>query len=517
MSGADTLNGGGGNDTLDGGTGNDVLSGGMGDDVYIVDSLNDVISEAALAGTDTVSTGSVAWVLGANFENLTLTGTISIGGTGNTLANVITGNSGANALNGDAGNDSLYGGLGADILTGGTGDDSMVGGDGNDAYFVDALGDSVVETVTGGVDKVTASISYTLADTLENLTLTGLANIDGTGTAAINVMFGNDGNNLLSGLAGADTLFGGAGNDTLNGGADIDSMSGGLGDDLYYVDNVADKLNEYSAQGTDTVVSTVTYTILSAFENLTLAGSANVNGIGNAVNNTLIGNSGNNLLSGSGGDDILTGGLGNDTLDGGIGNDVMTGGGGNDTYVVSAATDIISEAASADIDTVQSAISYVLGATLENLQLTGTSALAGTGNSADNRLTGNTGANTLKGLLGDDTLLGGGGNDSLTGGGGADHFVFNAVLSGIDTITDFNAVEGGLAEGDVLEFVGLLTGTFAYVGAGAFSGGSDNTEARISAGTVLMDFDGDGTADMTIKLTGLTTATQLSAGDFLFS
>ena len=121
------------------------------------------------------------------------------------------------------------------------------------------------------------------------------------------------------------------------------------------------------------------------------------------------------------------------------------------------------------------------------------------GTSGRNRLTGTSGADTLQGLEAEDTLLGGGGNDSLTGGGGADHFVFNAVLSGIDTITDFNAVEGGLAEGDVLEFVGLLTGTFAYVGAGAFSGGSDNTEARISAGTVLMDFDGDGTADIDRK------------------
>jgi Ca2+-binding RTX toxin-like protein len=128
---ADLIEGLAGNDTLDGGAGNDTLIGGTGDDTYVVDSAFDVLTEKASQGTDTVQS-SLSWTLGANLENLTLTGTEASSGTGNTLANALRGNAQANLLSGLGGNDTLYGGVGADTLLGGAGDDSYIGGLGAD-------------------------------------------------------------------------------------------------------------------------------------------------------------------------------------------------------------------------------------------------------------------------------------------------------------------------------------------------------------------------------------------------
>ncbi len=113
---------------------------------------------------------------------------------------------------------------------------------------------------------------------------------------------------------------------------------------------------------------------------------------------------------------------------------------------------------------------------MERLIQTGTTGIAGTGNTLANSMTGNSGANNLSGLDGNDTLLGGAGNDSLTGGLGADQFVFNSTASGVDVISDFNELNGGGEEGDVLRFEGLSVGAFAYRGTAAFTGGSDNSD-----------------------------------------
>lgn len=114
--GNDVLKGGAGADTLNGGSGSDKMSGGKGNDLYIVDSTRDVTTEERKHGTDKVHS-SVTYSLAANIENLKLTGSRSIDGTGNALANVIVGNSGSNVINGSDGNDTLTGGAGRDTFS----------------------------------------------------------------------------------------------------------------------------------------------------------------------------------------------------------------------------------------------------------------------------------------------------------------------------------------------------------------------------------------------------------------
>ena len=140
-------------------------------------------------------------------------------------------------------------------------------------------------------------------------------------------------------------LTGGAGNDTLNGGAGIDTLVGGAGNDIYVVDVLGDIVTELASEGTDQVQTALTYTLGANLENLTLTGSAAVNGTGNDLANSIVGNTANN---------VLTGGLGNDTLNGGAGIDTLIGGLGNDVYVVDVAGDIVTELADEGTDTVQS-------------------------------------------------------------------------------------------------------------------------------------------------------------------
>lgn len=307
------LNGFDGNDILDGAAGADNMFGGNGDDTYYVDNAGDQTTEvSALGGVDTVF-ASVNRNLTANIENLTLTGSAGITGSGNTLNNIITGNSGANTLYGFDGNDRLDGGTGADTLFGAAGDD---------VYVVDNAGDVTVEGISGpagGIDTVESSISRNLNANFENMTLTG--------TAAI--AYGNVLGNVLTGNASANSLYGFEGNDTLNGGAGADQMFGADGDDTYIVDNTGDSTSEVSALGgVDTVISSVTRNLTANLENLTLSGSADITGAGNVLNNVITGNSGVNTLFGLDGADTLNGGLGADTLQGGA---------GADTYVFSTA------------------------------------------------------------------------------------------------------------------------------------------------------------------------------------
>lgn len=518
------LTGSAGDDRLDGGTGNDTLIGGAGNDTYVIDSALDIVTDTG--GIDTIEIGST-YTLGTTFENLLLTGVADINGTGNALANLITGNAGNNTLSGAAGIDTL------------------VGGDGNDTYIMSDSVDTITELVSEGIDTVQASASYALSANIENLVLLGNLAINGTGSADVNVITGNAGINTLDGGAGADTLNGGAGNDT------------------YVIDNAGDVIVETSVLATeiDTVISTVSFTLTSTLENLVLSGAGAINGTGNTRNNTITGNGGVNVLAGGLGNDtyivssatetisenasegtdivlssataytlavnvenitltgtghiaatgnaannIITGNTGNNRLEGGAGIDTLIGGAGNDTYILDSLTDVIND--TAGIDTVETAQNYTLGAVIENLVLTGGGNLNGVGNALVNVLTGNSGNNTLNGGTGADTMIGGDGNDTYivdsaadviteVGGQGTDTVqasmsyvlgahIENLVLSGAAALNGTGNADVNIITGNALN--NILDGG---IGADTLNGGAGNDTYVIDdAGDVMQDTGG---------------------------
>src|SRR5438477_11015417 len=165
---------------------------------------------------------------------------------------------------------------------GGAGADSMVGGAGDDLYFVDNPGDAISELQNDGTDEVRTTVSYTLPDWVNNLTLVGSAT-SGFGNPIDNVITGNDASNFLEGNEGNDTLIGLEGNDTLDGGIGADSMVGGNGDDVYFVDNAGDVIVETQNGGVDEARSIgADYTLAECVNNLTLRCGA-VKGTGNAI------------------------------------------------------------------------------------------------------------------------------------------------------------------------------------------------------------------------------------------
>lgn len=346
----------------------------------VQDAAGNDLSSFANRFADTFSS-SVTALLGSQYLNLILTGTSAINGTGNQYANTLMGNSAKNVLNG---------GEGADYMAGGLSDDT---------YIVDNVDDYIEEGIHEGNDRVQSSVTYTLSANLESLMLTGVSAINGTGNESANTMTGNPADNVINGGAGADT------------------MAGGLGNDTYIVDNTGDLIKEAAMAGTDTVWSSVTYTLSANLEILILSGIVAIDGTGNNLNNTLIGNIDNNVLNG------------------GLGSDVMIGGLGSDTYVVDNIADRIEEAALEGSDTVQASISYSIAslANLENITLSGSSATNATGNAASNILKGNSANNLLDGGTGADSMIGGLGNDIYYIDDSGD-IAAEAANAGIDSI-----------------------------------------------------------------------------------
>jgi Ca2+-binding RTX toxin-like protein len=344
--GNDRLDGGTGNDTLDGGGGADLMTGGLGDDTYVVDASDDLITEAAGEGRDLVK-ASISTLLGANLEDLTLTGSSAISGIGNALDNDIRGNAADNVLSGGLGDDRLFGNAGNDSLTGGAGYDRMYGGLGDDRYYANDADDYAYETAGEGRDQVIASLDHQLRVEVEDLVLTGAAYI-GKGNASDNAISGTDnanklygygGNDSLDGGAGNDYLFGDVGNDTLTGGTGYDRMYGGAGDDRYIVTDTTDYTYENAGEGNDRVVASINHVLRANIEELELAGTGDLRGYGNAENNLILGNTSNNLLYGRDGNDTLRGNAGNDILYGENGNDLLDGGAGQDRFYGGAGAD----------------------------------------------------------------------------------------------------------------------------------------------------------------------------------
>ncbi|SHJ28828.1 Hemolysin-type calcium-binding repeat-containing protein [Roseomonas rosea] len=253
-------------------------------------------ANAALAFTD----GRVA-ILAPNAASLFLRASaLPMGGNLFVLAgdgnDTLIGGAGRDALHGGAGNDLILGGGDMDTLLGSEGDDTLRGDAGNDVL----LGGDGHDSLLGG---------------------------DGDDR-----LFGEAGDDTLLGGNGHDLLEGRDGTDRLDGGTGADTMFGGLGDDRYIVDDAGDLAIELEGGGTDTVVSSVSFTIGLAVESLTLNGNAAVSGTGNAAANRILGNAGHNLLSGMGGKDTLIGGAGDDTLIGGAAADRLTGDAGADAF-----------------------------------------------------------------------------------------------------------------------------------------------------------------------------------------
>ncbi|MDD1608729.1 MAG: hypothetical protein LUQ18_09605, partial [Methylococcaceae bacterium] len=453
-----------GDDSLLGTAGVDHWAGLAGNDTYSVNNTADTIVENVNEGTDTVNS-TLSYTLSANIENLILTGSVAINGTGNALNNQLTGNSADN------------------ILGGGAGVDTMIGGVGNDTYGVDNSSDVVVENAGEGTDIVSSvAASYTLAANVENLRLAGTAAINGTGNGLNNQITGNSANNVLDGLAGADTML------------------GGVGDDSYTVDNTGDVVTENAGEGSDTVNSIISYTLTTDVENLFLTGNAVINGTGNALNNQLTGNSADNVLGGGAGVDTMTGGL------------------GNDTYGVNDTNDVVVENAGEGTDTVSSvAASYTLAANVENLRLAGTAAINGTGNTLNNQLTGNSADNVLGGGAGVDTMIGGLGNDTYGVDNSSDVVVENAG-EGTDTVSSVAASYTLAANVENLR----LAGTAAINGTG---NAQDNQLTGNSANNTLTGGEGadiliGGLGKDTYNLTETTAATDtlsIATGDSLVS
>jgi Ca2+-binding RTX toxin-like protein len=270
---------------------------------------------------------------------------------------------------------------GNDILLGGAGGDQLTGKAGNDTYLVNSSGDVLVERSAEGTDLANVAISaYTLAAYVENMTFVGTGGFTGTGNSSNNVITGGGGDDRLDAVGGNDTVNGGLGADMLLGGIGNDKLFGGDGADLAY---------------------------------------------GGAGNDSVSGDAGDDQLFGQDGYDTLNGGLGNDRLDGGANNDKMLGGAGDDSYVVNATADLVTELLGEGTDWVTSSVTHTLGANVENLTLSGSGAINGTGNALGNLIVGNGAANTLNGGAGNDVLDGGAGNDKMTGGEGADIYRFN--------------------------------------------------------------------------------------------
>ena len=454
-------------------------------------NTSDFIVDGQLSGTNTSATSGSEYLSSLNFKTVyggkgddTLWA-----GTNNTL---LLGGVGDDHLYGNSGNDQLIGGTGNDWLYAGAGADTMDGGTGNDIYYVDNIGDIVTESssLVAEIDSAYSTITYELTANVENLTLTGTLSINGSGNSLSNIINGNSAANMLYGYSGVDQLLGGAGNDTLNGGTGADSMTGGDGSDIYYVDNIGDKVIETNAVastgGIDRVYSYLSaYTLGANVENGRILSSGTASLTGNSLGNTLYAGAGSNILDGATGSDTAS-------------------------YQYAAAGVTVSLASTAAQATGGSGSDTLLN--IENL----------TGSNYGDSLTGSIGNNYLNGDAGNDVLTGGLGADTLTGGTGADRFDFNLLtemgLSSIsgDTITDFKT-----SEGDKIDLLGVdanpaLAGDQAFSFLGAVSTFTGDSTGKLRFDTVSHilygSTDADTAAEFAIVLTGVSS---LSAADFV--
>ena len=447
--GNDTLIAGSGNDTLIAGVGLATLVGGTGNDTFVVNNAADVV-QAQSTGTNTNTVlSSVSYVLPVHVQNLTLTGTADLTGTGNALGNVITGNAGDDTLIGGSGNDTLIAGSGLATLMGGTGNNTFVVNNVNDVIIAKPAeeGDDG-ESGKGHGNSVQSSVSYVLPANVQNITLTGTTDLSATGNNLHNVISANSGNDTLIAGAGLATMVGGSGNDT------------------FVVNNAADLvLAQSTGSNINTVLSTQSYSLAESAQNaqnLTLTGTQDLIAAGNDLSNVITANSGN------------------DTLIAGTGVATLVGGSGNDTFVVNNVDDVVqAQSTGTNTNTVLSSVSYVAPANVQNIGLTGTADLTATGNSQNNVITANRGNDTLVGGSGIDVLIGGEGQDVLSDARGK-----GILLGG----TGNDTLSGGAANDFIVGGRGddvIATGSTSSVVAFNSGDGKDTIAAITDAANTL--------------------------------
>ena len=447
-----------------------------------------------------VSTPATDFVGTASFSY-----TVSDGNGGTAIATVtltilappavtLQGSNGNDNLLGGAGDDTLNGQGGQDVVNGGLGSDTMSGGDQNDVYYVDHIGDQVLETnanqTSGGFDIVHATIDYTLTANVEQLELEGAASY-GTGNSLNNVLYGlnatqqlwldgREGDDVLYGsLMGANTLIGGTGKDTLIAAGGNNTLIGGDGNDTYIITAATDLVIEDNANqasgGFDIVRSTINTTLTANVEQLMLEGGAVTTGTGNDGNNVLhgLGASQALTLDGGLGNDTLYGSLaGGNTLIGGAGEDklfargnanTLVGGSNNDSYYSESATDTIIEASASGFDTLY--VNYAVSTLAANVEqmILQNNAVSATANSLDNYMSstathgvtmdGGAGSDVINGTAYDDILIGGLGNDQLDlRKGGQDTLRYANAGFGRDTVLGFDATAS--ASRDLIDLTG---------------------------------------------------------------
>jgi Ca2+-binding RTX toxin-like protein len=384
---------------------------------------------------------------------------------------------GDDILNGGAGDDVLHGGGGDDSLDGGPGADAMTGGAGDDTYFVDDIGDMVIEAPGGGVDLVRATSPFVAGPGVENILLDGGGGHAIVGNAGSNTLRGNGASNVLNGRGGADRMFGGA------------------GADVYVVDDPGDQVSEQPDRGVDEVQTAISLNMPANIERLRLLGRDDLAAGGNALANVMAGNAGDNVLNGGAGADLMAGGLGDDVyvvdhagdrvverldagrdlirasrnltlpdhveigqlegvarivagnalantllgtaaanvLNGREGPDRMFGYAGDDAYYVDNPGDRVGEIAGAGVDVVYAGVDYALPDHVETLVMLGARPLVGVGNAGPNILSGNGASNVLNGRGGADQMFGGGGRDVYVVDDPGDR-VIEAANRGVDEI-----------------------------------------------------------------------------------
>jgi Ca2+-binding RTX toxin-like protein len=497
LGGNDTLNGGAGSDALYGGDGNDTLNGGDGIDRLWGGDGNDILnpgSDAAFiyieGGVNRAGVYSVDG--GAGFDTLVLdysaaTKSRSISGD-QTLASPQVVNVEALNITGSQFSDFLTGSANADQLFGGAGFDYLSGGGGNDTLDAGAPGASSVTTIGEGghsnADALSLDHLFTAGSDLPSVDI----HIDSVETN-------------VSDLWGVRPKAGGFYSFTV----------GEAGDQAFIdftVDNELSDVAEFhikDANGVDVVwdgdpAHAIVFPHAGTYY-LEVVIFQDFNPWAKAHIDVTLSLEGAHVLS----------------------HNVLEGGTGDDTYIVYDGTDQVIEKLAEGTDLVRSSFSYTLGDNVENLTLTGASALNGTGNALANVITGNSAANVITGGGGNDTVVGGGGGDTLTGGAGADLFKFVALsdsASGAaDLITDFVSSKKG---GDKIDLSTIDANSHtgandAFTLVSKFTGQSGQAytgyDKQSGITSIYLDVDGDRSADMVIHLSG---HLSLTAADFIF-